>query len=202
MAIVRARTAHDGDPGEPGAVQPVEPVEIARYWYLLAISGLVSLVIGVLVLAYPDPSLKLLGVFLGIDLLLGGVLLIVRGASSREDPAGPAGILLGTLALIAGLIVIRNPGESLVLLALAFAIYLIVAGALALAHGLVTREGRGAALGRGVVLIAAGTVIISWPDISLTTLAVLAGIALVLQGAVEVAEAFLARSLRRGVADG
>jgi uncharacterized membrane protein HdeD (DUF308 family) len=177
----------------------VEALDYAeRNWYLFAVSGAVSAVIGILVLVYPDPSVKLLGVFIGIDLLIVGVLLIVRGAASRSDPsAGPAEILLGTLALIAGLIVIRNPGDSLVLLAVAFAAYLIVAGSLALAAALVNREGRGTALARGLVLVAAGAVIIAWPDISVKTLTVLAGIALILQGAAEIAEALLLRGLRR-----
>jgi uncharacterized membrane protein HdeD (DUF308 family) len=173
--------------------------EAGRVWYLFAISGVVSFVIGVLVLVYPDPSVKLLGVFLGIDLLIVGCLLIVRGAAKDQDPdAGPAAILLGTIAVIAGLVVIRNPDKSLVLLAIAFGIYLVVAGAIALGHGLVNSERRWATLGRGLVLVAVGTVILSWPDISLRALAVLAGIALVLQGAIEVAEAFLLRSMKRG----
>ena len=167
----------------------------ARYWYLLAISGLVSATIGVLVLAYPDPSLKLLGVFLGIDLLIAGTLLIVRGAASEPDPAyRPLVMLLGALALIAGLLVVRNPGETIVLLTLAFAIYMIVAGALAIGHAIATPGRRGATALRGAVLIAAGTVIISWPDISLKTLALLAGIALILQGVAEIAEGFIVRS--------
>ena len=35
---------------------------------------------------------------------------------------------------------IRNPGHTIALIVLAFAIYLIVAGAVALGHGLVHRE--------------------------------------------------------------
>jgi|SRR4051812_21412176 len=189
MVIAEPPVAEAPLPGEPESV---------RYWYLIGISGLVSAVIGVLVLAYPDPSLKLLGVFLGIDLLLVGILMIVRGATDKDDQPGDfALMLLGTLALIAGIVVIRNPGKSLVLLAMAFAIYLVVAGALALGRGIVNRERRWATIGRGVILIAVGTVIISWPDISLRTLAVLAGIGLVLQGAIEIGESLVLRSLHR-----
>jgi uncharacterized membrane protein HdeD (DUF308 family) len=180
--------------------QPVDTAEMLRAWHLVAISGVVSLTVGVLVLAYPDPSIKLLGVFLGIDLLLGGVLLIVRGVSSRAGENGTPALVLGVLALIAGVVVIRNPGESLVLLVLAFAIYLIAAGALALAQAVAIAEQRGALLVRGVVLIAAGTVIVAWPDISLTTLAVLCGIALCLRGALEIGEAFVLRSAERDAA--
>ena len=109
---------------------------------------------------------------------------------------------MGTIGLIAGLIVIRNPGESLVLLAITFAIYLVVAGAVALGHGLVRREGRGRTLVRGIALVTAGTVIICWPDISVKTLTVLVGLALILQGVVEIAEALLLRSLKRATAAG
>jgi uncharacterized membrane protein HdeD (DUF308 family) len=97
---------------------------------------------------------------------------------------------VGTLGVIAGLVVMRNPAESLVLLALAFATYLIVAGALAIARGIIHRRRRWSTLLRGLVLAAAGTVIISVPEIGLTTLAVVAGIALILQGAIELAEAY------------
>ena len=168
-----------------------------RVWYLFAISGAVNVVFGLLVLAYPDPSIKLLGVFLGIDLLIIGGLLIMRGLSSRADDAeGSGGLLLGTLGVIAGVIVIRNPGETVAVLAIAFAVFLIVAGALALGHALTRPERRGVSLVRGVILIAAGTVIVSWPDVSLKTLAVLIGISLLLHGAVEIAEALLLRKVR------
>jgi uncharacterized membrane protein HdeD (DUF308 family) len=180
-----------------------EEAGLESLWYLVAISGVVSLVVGILVLAYPDPSVKLLGVFLGIDLLLTGVGLIVRGVSARADPEnGPAALMLGTLALVAGLIVIRNPGESLVLIVLAFAIYAIAAGALAFARAILVRGQRAALIVKGIVLVGLGTVIISWPDISLTTLAVLAGIALCLQGVIEIAEGLLLRSLGRAEAGG
>jgi uncharacterized membrane protein HdeD (DUF308 family) len=179
---------------QAGGDASAPPANLERLWYLAAVSGVVSVVIGVLVLVYPDPSLKLLGVFLGIDLLLAAVVLIVRGARDQMEPL--VAWLLGTLALIAGLLLIRNPGRSLTVLALAFAVWLVVAGALALGHGLVRREGRWATLARGAVSAAFGALIISSPDIGLKTLAVLAGISLVLQGLLELGEAFLLRSLR------
>ena len=79
--------------------------DVGRYWYLLALSGLVGVVIGVLVLAHPEPSLKLLGVFLGIDLLVVGVLGIAHGFSSQSrSEEGSSEALVGVLAVIAGLL--------------------------------------------------------------------------------------------------
>jgi uncharacterized membrane protein HdeD (DUF308 family) len=178
-------------------VPDVDTEAVGRVWYLFAVAGVVNAGIGVLVLVYPGPSLKLLGVFLGIDLLAAGVLWIVHGASSRAGDSGAGPMLLGTLAVIAGLIVIRNPAHSVVLLALAFSIYLIVAGALSLGNGIVHRNGRARELLKGVVLLTAGTVILAWPELSLKTFTVLVGIALVLQGLVEIAEGFALRTVDR-----
>jgi uncharacterized membrane protein HdeD (DUF308 family) len=166
-----------------------------RFWYLFVVTGLFSFVVGVILLLDRHASVKLLGVLIGLDLLFAGVTLLARGLSSdRDDDASPAAtLLLGTLALVAGVIVVRNPGESLVVLVLALAIYLIVAGALALSHALVRPKGRTTALVKGIVFVAAGTVIVSWPEITSATLAVLAGIALCLQGAVEIAEGLILR---------
>lgn len=179
--------------------QPMTSTDVsglARHWGLFVVSGAIGLIIGVLVLAYPDPSVKLLGVFLGIDLLIVGVLLIMRGASSDGEPGeGPGAILVGALGVIAGLLVIRNPGRTLELLVVAFAIYLVVAGAVALGQGLVHRERRWLTLGRGAVLVVAGTVLISVPDLGLKTLALIAGISLILQGLFEIAEGLALRRL-------
>lgn len=194
MAITSEGTVLD-EPAKEGEA------EAEQYWYLFAVAGVVSLVIGGLVLAYPDPSVKLLGVFLGIDLLVVGVLMIVRGAASGSKASeGPYEVLLGAIALIAGLVVIRNPEKSLTLLTIAVGIYFVVAGAIALGRGLVRRERRWATLVLGLVLVAAGTVIISWPDIGLKTFVVFSGIALVIQGAIEIAEAVVLRSLQRAQA--
>jgi uncharacterized membrane protein HdeD (DUF308 family) len=169
---------------------------IGSAWVLLAVSGLVSLVVGLLVLAHPHPSIKLLGALLGIDLLIAGVLFILRGASSETDPeAGPYAILLGILALIAGLVVIKNPTKSLSLLVMAFAVYLIVAGAVILGRGLVDRVNRAPRVVGGLVLVVAGTLIVAWHDPDLHVLAVLAGLTLVLQGLVGIAQAILLRRL-------
>ena len=70
MSTAPTEVTSDGIRGV-GAVDD-DPDALERLWYLIAISGVVSMVIGILVLAYPDPSIKLLGVFMGIDLLIVG----------------------------------------------------------------------------------------------------------------------------------
>src|SRR3954447_24693723 len=121
----------------------------ARLWYLLLAAGVISVGVGVLVLAYPDPSLNVLCVILGIYLLVAGVLSIV--VTFSDEDRSSAGMLLGILALIAGIVVIRHPSQSLVAVALAIGLYFLVAGALDLARAIIGPR-RLPALVRGVVL--------------------------------------------------
>ena len=192
-------TAHSTPhPPPAGPAEGGEADQYERYWYAFALAGVVSLVLGVLVIAYPDPSLDLLGVLIGIDLMVVAVAGIIRGVASlsRSEP-GQGTLLLGIVALIAGAIVIRNPGNTIILLAITLAIYLIVAGALSLADAIISSRHRLASLLKGLVLAGAGTVMLCWPDPSLDALVILAGVSLCLHGVVDLVEAFLLRALER-----
>lgn len=195
-------TQTESMPPDPLSPEALDDPELQAHWYLVALTGVANFVIGILVLVYPDPSIKLLGIFLGVDLLIAAVALIVRGVSQLSSgDSGQGTLLLGMLALIAGVLVIKNPGGTVTLLAVSFALFLIVVGAVDLGHGLVRREGRAGNLAKGALLVAAGTVIVSVPDISLKTLAVIAGISLCLYGAAQIMEGLVLGWLHRGAPD-
>jgi len=171
-----------------------EPPRLERYWYLLTITGGLGVAAGALVLSEPGRSLKALAVIAGIYLLAVAVLLMVRALSDQTRTAD--GFLLGVVALIAGIVVLRNPSGSVVVVSVALGIVFIVTGALDLARAIVGPR-RLFSLIRGVVLVALGTAITSSTDISVKTLALLTGIALCAQGAVQIAESLVLRSLYR-----
>jgi uncharacterized membrane protein HdeD (DUF308 family) len=164
------------------------------FWWLLLLTGLVSIGLGVVVLAHPTRSLNALCVIVGIYLFVAGVVAIVNTVSAQERGAG--GILVGILALIAGVVVIRHPSQSLVAVSLAIGLFFLIDGALDLARA-ITGPRRLLHLVRGALLLAAGIAIVSSPHITVKTLAILTGIALCLNGAIQIVEAFALRSLGR-----
>jgi len=169
-------------------------LQAAKYWYLLALTGAIGVVVGVLVLTKPDRSLPTLAVIVGIYLLLIGILVIVRTVSEEERGAG--GLLLGILSLIAGVVVIRHPGQSIVAVSIAIGIWFLVAGALDIARAIIGPR-RLVSLVKGVILIAAGVIITSSTHISVKTLALFTGIALCVEGLLQIVEAFTIRSMYR-----
>ena len=79
---------------------------------------------------------------MGIELLIGGVF---RPLRRRRQPSGSriGGVLGGALAMIAGSDHLCHPSGSILVVALAVGLYLILAGVLRLVGVFETREGRG-----------------------------------------------------------
>jgi uncharacterized membrane protein HdeD (DUF308 family) len=175
--------------------------ELARLWWLLLIGGIVSLVIGILLLVWPSRTLEVLAILLGIELLLVGA---IQLGLAFGEPAGPrtGPLLRGAFAGIAGLIVIRHPGGSLTVIALAIGIYLVLAGVMTAVSAFETHVGRGWLLARALLDLAIGVVIVAWPQFGVSSLAVLVGIALVLRGTLECISAFALRSVEKGFTTG
>jgi uncharacterized membrane protein HdeD (DUF308 family) len=170
---------------------------IAKEWWLLAVLGVVSLICGVLAIVYPDITLLAMGIIFGFYLLMAGVFelveAIVGDAASRALSA-----IVGIVALIAGLVCLRRPGESLLALIVVLGIYLIVTGISRLVRAFASIEHRGWGVLSAVVDLVLGILILSWPDEGLVTLAILFGISLIFRGAFALVAAFQLRKLRKG----
>ena len=170
-------------------------------WWLLLLAGAVSLVIGILLFVWPSRTLEVIAILVGIQLLLVGAIQV--GLAFAEPPGSRTSPLLrGTFAGIAGLIVIRHPGGSLTVIALAVGIYLVLVGVMKGVSAFEASVGRGWLLAGAALDLAIGVLIVAWPQFGVTSLAVLVGITLVLRGALESASAFALRSVNESLATG
>ena len=173
-----------------------DAAQIAKEWWMLAVLGVASLVCGILAIAYPDVTLLAVGIIFGFYLLMAGVFELVEAIVG--DPASRAlSAIVGVVALIAGLICLRRPGDSLLAIVVVLGAYLIVTGIARLVRALASVEHRGWGLLSAVVDLILGVLILSWPDESLVTLAVLFGISLIFRGIVALVGAVQLRRLRK-----
>jgi uncharacterized membrane protein HdeD (DUF308 family) len=155
-------------------------------WLLIA-AGAVSIVAGLLAIAYPDITLLALALFAGINLILLSALTLIDAFSKDVDAAPRAlSAVLGALGLIAGLVVLRRPGETLLVLVLVIGIWLVVSGTVSFLRSLDEVAGRGLEMLGAVCEIALGILILALPDLSLRTVAILAGIGFVVRGALAI----------------
>ena len=145
--------------------------------------GVISIVAGVLALVYPDLTLLALALIAGINLLLLGALGLVE-AITADDSSGARVLsgVLGLLGVIAGLVVMRRPGESLLAIILILGVWFVVSGLVDAIRALTTPVDRAFRLLVAIADIVLGGLILALPELSLTTVAVLTGIAFIFRG--------------------
>src|SRR5215207_818178 len=154
---------------------------------LLIVAGVLGTIAGVLALVYPDLTLLALALIAGINLLLLGVMSLVDAFGGDSDTTTRVlAAVLGLLGIMAGLVVMRRPGESLLAVLLVLGIWLVVTGIVDLVRAVVVAGERMFRLLAAVVDIVLGGLILALPDVSLGTLAVLIGIAFIVRGLLSV----------------
>ena len=104
--------------------------------------------------------------------------------------------ILGILALIAGVICIRRPGESLLAIVIVVGVYLIAEGVIRIVRAFEVSDGRGWAIMLGLLDAIVGIVILAWPHIGLVTLAILFAVTMLLRGVFAIVVGFKLRGLR------
>ena len=172
---------------------------VGRAWWWPAIFGVVSIIAGLLALAWPGPTLLVLAVVFGFELIVWGVYRLV-GAITFGDAGGGARTLwaiLGVLSLLLGFYALRHIVITLLSLGLLLGIFWLVDGIGLIVSAVEHRgmPGRGLSLLSGVLGTIAGLVLLVWPAISILTLAWLAGVWLLVLGITQVS---MAVQLRRG----
>lgn len=172
-----------------------DPVaRIAKNWWLFLVLGVVSVVAGVLAIAYPDLTLLALGIFAGISLLMIGIVEVVEAIAG--DPESRAlSAIVGVLSLLAGLVCLRRPGESLLALVIVLGFWLIIEGVIRFIGAFRQLEDRALLLGLAILDIILGVLILALPHISLVTLAILFAISLIVRGLFAIITAFRLRGL-------
>jgi uncharacterized membrane protein HdeD (DUF308 family) len=165
----------------------------ARAWWFLVLTGVVSVIAGIVVLVQPDISLATLAVVTGIFLLMTGVFAVMTALASPPGLRG-AIVLGGIVSMIAGMMLVRHPIEGVVAVALVLGIWLVAFGVLRFMAALDSSERRGWNFFVAAVETIAGIVIVGAPGIGVGTLAVVVSIVFVLRGIGMIAEGWALRS--------
>ena len=172
-----------------------EVPQIARNWWMFALLGVICVATGIAAIVWPDITLLALGIIFGIYLLIAALIEIIDAIFG--PPGGRAiSAILGIVALIAGVICIRRPGESLLAIVIVVGVYLIAEGVIRVVRAFEVHEGRGWMIGLGLLDAVVGIVILAWPKIGLVTLAILFAVTMLLRGVFAIVVGFKLRGLR------
>lgn len=161
----------------------------------LGVSGAAALIIGLLITFWPKGSAVVLTVMLGIYFVIAGIAYLGLGIFSKGISGGARAldIILGALFVIGGVLVLLNPSESAVVLGIFLGVLVgilwIIEGVVALAQSS-DAPSRGWAIFFGILGVVAGIVLLFSPLWGAVILFIIAGIALIVLGIMQIVRAF------------
>ncbi|MFF3611791.1 HdeD family acid-resistance protein [Streptomyces sp. NPDC002580] len=188
-------------PGDPTAML----AGVGASWTWLLGSALATLVPGILILIWPEETLHVLAVLLGLYLLVIGAFRFVSVFGHREQGNRFAALLISVLYVLAGVLCLRNPLQTIAALSLIVGVVWLVSGVLTAYTALASKDlpHRGFVLCAAAIGVIAGIVVLALPTESARALTRLLGLWMILIGLVELAVAFAWRAaLRRAVSVG
>jgi uncharacterized membrane protein HdeD (DUF308 family) len=174
--------------------------DLARHlWMSAVLIGVLTVILGAVILAWPGKSIIVAAVLFGVYLVLSGVAMVVL-ALTLPVSAGSRilNFISGVLSVILGILAFRHFGQgyAVLLLAIWIGVAFIFRGVTAVAAAVGDRgfPGRGWTIFFGVISIIAGVVVLAYPIDSIVTLALVVGIWLIVIGVMEVISGFGMRS--------
>jgi len=175
---------------------------LGRHWGWALAYGILTLIAGVAVLAWPSETLLVLAVLFGVQLIVSGIFRFVAALASEDLTGGTRVLLalLGVLSIIIGLWAVRHVLITLLALTVFLGIFWVVNGVIDIFSALAHREmpARGWAVVSGILSAIAGIIVLAFPGLTLLGLAVILGIWLLVFGIMEMMTAFRIRSLASG----
>jgi len=158
-------------------------------------AGALSIVIAVLVLVPANTAVVIAWLF-AIQMIVTGVLQLVAAFAGDAGPGGRVLLgLLGALTILVGLLCLRAPLQTVVVLGLLIGATWVVGGVIGIFHAINAGPGgdRGWRIASGLLFVIGGTVVLIYPGASLVTLTWLLGIVLLVTGVVLIAQGLFAR---------
>lgn len=175
------------------------PHLLQRLWGSAILSGVVAVILGVVILLWPGPSIIVAAVVFGVYLVVSGLWQLI-GAFTLPVPGGSRVLLLisGAASLVLAVLAFRHFGQgyAILLLAIWIAVGFVFRGVSTLAFAISEAgvPGRGWAIFFGIISIIAGIVVLAYPFDSIVTLALVTGIWLIIIGVMEIVSGFGMRS--------
>jgi uncharacterized membrane protein HdeD (DUF308 family) len=169
-----------------------------QLWKGPLVSGVLTIVLGAMVLAWPGPSILLASSMFGVYLMVSAFAeLFLAFTLPRSAATRVLLFLTGALSFVLAILAFRHFGDgyAVLLLSLWIGTGFIFLGVSEIAVAVNERDlpGRGWYVVLGVVSVIAGGIVLIWPFDSIVVLTLVSGASLMILGVIQIAQAFQIR---------
>ncbi len=162
--------------------------DAADHWGLIVLLGVLSVILGLLAIAYPGATIVTISIFFAAWLFVSGAFEVVT-SFTRDGDTGSRVLhaIIGVLSVIVGFALLRSPFQSVEVFIFVLGIFWLIQGVMSFVAAFAVKQGRNWRILSGLLGIIAGIIILTYPISSAVTLALIAGIWLVILGVMQIA---------------
>ncbi len=169
-----------------------------KKWWLLLIKGFILIILACLIIFYPQESIVTISLFMGISLIVTGIVLLLISAELRKAMENwTMRLAEGLMDIVFGFFLLAHPDVSLVIIPILIGFWVIFYGVLILAGSFQFKESfqtrRKAVLIVGIFTVIFGFIIAFNPGITIVSIGILIGVPVLIIG---LANLFFAMNLR------
>jgi uncharacterized membrane protein HdeD (DUF308 family) len=169
-----------------------------QLWKGKLVSGVLTIVLGAMVLAWPGPTILIASTMFGVFMLVSGFAeLFLAFTLPRSAATRVLLFLTGALSFVLAILSFRHFGEgyAILLLSLWIGMGFIFLGISENAVAINERDlpGRGWYVVSGVMSMIAGGIVLVWPFDSILVLTLVSGVSLAILGVIQIVQAFQIR---------
>ena len=169
-----------------------------QLWKGTLVSGVLTIVLGAMVLAWPGPSILVASTMFGVYLLVSAFAeLFLAFTLPRSAATRVILFLTGALSFVLAMLSFRHFGDAyaVLLLSLWIGTGFIFLGVSEAAVAVSERDlpGRGWYVVLGIMSVIAGAIVLVWPFDSILVLTLVSGVSLVILGVIRIVQAFQIR---------
>ncbi len=177
-------------------------VALGGAWGWMLAYAVLTLILGIILIAWPGETLTAAAFVLGLWLFITGVFRIVAAFSHSAEGMRGVLVLVGILAVLGGVILMRHPFDAVSWLGIIIGAYLVIHGIIQFVAALGATgpdRHRGWAIFGALLSFVAGIIVLAEPNASLSLIVWIVGIFMIVFSIIGIIAAFQARKLPRTV---
>lgn len=163
-----------------------------KSWWVLLLFGIVSILIGGVLIFWPEQTLTVVTTLVGLFMVIAGIVRFFMAIFASNVEHRWLLAIFGMIGVALGVIIMRNPTETIKIIVLITALFWIIGGMVDFFRGITdsTAPDRALRIGFGALSALFGVILLAWPDVTVTVFAILVGIYIVLLGILEIVASF------------
>jgi len=160
-------------------------------WWLVLVAGIITLILGILIVSWPEISTKVLVLIFGISIILISIVAVIRSFTLiKQTKTWWVLLIEGIVGIIIAIVLFTWPVQTTAVIAYFIGIWLVIVGILAIIFGAVQKSFW--PILNGILSLVVGFIVLfTSPSAALATLVFVFGIVSIFRGIIMIVQSII-----------